>query len=221
MAENTLVAEIGRPTGTRSSKRLRHDGKIPAVVYGHGDPVAVAVDWRALRQVLTTEAGLNALINLEVGGETQLTMVKELQRHPVRHDVLHVDFLRVRADEPITVDVPITLVGEAEEVHRADGTIDHVLYQLSITALPGDIPTELTADISGLVVGDAIRVGDLQLPRGVTTDVDAEETVAVARVEVVELEEPEAAEEGEAEAGEAGADAEGEAGGGGAGGDEG
>jgi large subunit ribosomal protein L25 len=217
MAENTLVAETGRPTGSRASNRMRAEGKIPAVVYGHGDPVAVAVDWRALRQVLTTEAGLNALINLEVEGETQLTMVKELQRHPVRHDVLHVDFLRVRADEPITVDVPITLTGEAEEVQRADGTIDHVLYQLTITALPGDIPTELTADISGLVVGEAIRVGDLQLPHGVTTDVDPEETVVVARVEVVELEEPEAVEAEEAE-GEA---AEAEAAGGDTGGDEG
>jgi large subunit ribosomal protein L25 len=210
MAENTLVAETGRPTGSRPSKRMRTEGKIPAVVYGHGDPVAVAVDWRALRQVLTTEAGLNALINLQVEGETQLTMVKELQRHPVRHDVLHVDFLRVRADEPITVDVPITLTGEAEEVQRADGTVDHVLYQLEITALPGDIPTEVTVDISGLVVGESIRVGDLRLPRGVTTDIDPEETVVVARVEVVELEEAEAEEveaaEGEAEAEPAGGD---------------
>jgi large subunit ribosomal protein L25 len=210
MAENTLAAETGRPTGSRPSNRLRAEGKIPAVVYGHGDPVSVTVDWRALRHVLTTDAGLNALINLEVEGDTQLTMVKELQRHPVRHDVLHVDFLRVRADEPITVDVPITLTGEAEEVHRADGTVDHVLYQLTITALPGNIPTELTADISGLVVGEAIRVGDLQLPRGVTTDVDPEEPVVVARVEVVELEEPEV-EEGEAGEGEAGEAGEGEA----------
>jgi large subunit ribosomal protein L25 len=209
MAENTLVADTGRPIGTRSSRRLRAGGKIPAVVYGHGDPVAIAVDWRSLRQVLTTEAGLNALINLEVEGETQLTMVKELQRHPVRHDVLHVDFLRVRADEPITVDVPITLVGEAEEVHRADGTVDHVLYQLEITALPGDIPTELTADISGLVVGESIRVGDLALPPGVTTDIDPEEPVAVARVEIVELEEPEVEEEAaEGEAAEEGAEGE-------------
>jgi large subunit ribosomal protein L25 len=220
MAENTLVADTGRPIGSRPSKRLRHEGKIPAVVYGHGEPVAVTVDWRALRQVLTTEAGLNALINLEVEGETQLTMVKELQRHPVRHDVLHVDFLRVRADEPITVDVPITLTGEAEDVHRADGTVDHVLYQLEITALPGDIPTELTVDISGLAVGDLIRVGDLQLPRGVTTEIDPEEPVVVARAEVVvELEEAEV-EEAEAAEGEGAEGGEGEPGGG-ASGDEG
>jgi large subunit ribosomal protein L25 len=216
MPENVLAASTGRPTGSRPSKRLRAEGKVPGVVYGHGDPVSVSVDWRELRHVLTTEAGLNALINLEVGGETQLTIVKELQRHPVRHDVLHVDFLRVRADEPITVEVPINLIGEAEEVHRADGTVEQTLYHLAITALPGDIPTELTADVSELVVGDSIRVSDLRMPSGVTTDVDLDEPVAVARMEVVELEEPEAAEEaeegaeGETAAGEGGGAAGGE-----------
>jgi large subunit ribosomal protein L25 len=208
MPEITLTAETGRPTGTRAAKRLRAEGRIPAVVYGHGDPVAVTVDWRALRQVLTTEAGLNALINLQVDGETQLTMVKELQRHPVRHGVLHVDFLRVRADEPITVDVPIVLEGEAEEVHKADGMVDQVLHQLSITALPGEIPTELTLDISGLGIGDALRVSDLRLPSGVTTDIDGEEPVVLAKIEVIEVPEPEAEEEAEAAEGEA---AEGEA----------
>jgi large subunit ribosomal protein L25 len=218
MPEITLTAQTGRPTGTRPAKRLRAEGRIPAVVYGHGDPVAVTVEWRALRQVLTTEAGLNALINLEVDGETQLTMVKELQRHPVRHGVLHVDFLRVRADEPITVDVPVVLEGEAEEVHRADGMVDQVLHQLSITALPGEIPTELTLDISGLGIGDALRVSDIRLPAGVTTDVDGEEPVVLAKIEVIEVPEVEVAEEvegeeveGEAPEGEAGGEPTGDA----------
>jgi large subunit ribosomal protein L25 len=207
MPEITLTAQTGRPTGTRAAKRLRAEGQIPAVVYGHGDPVSVTVEWRALRQVLTTEAGLNALINLDVDGESQLTMVKELQRHPVRHGVLHVDFLRVRADEPITVDVPVVLEGEAEEVHKADGVVDQVLHQLSITALPGEIPTELTLDISELGIGDSLRVSDLRLPAGVTTDVDGDEPVVLAKIEVIEVPEPEAEEaeeaEGEAAEGEA------------------
>jgi large subunit ribosomal protein L25 len=199
MAEITLSAETGRPTGTRASKRLRAEGRIPAVVYGHGEPMSVTVDWRALRQVLTTEAGLNALINLQVDGDTQLTMVKELQRHPVRHGVLHVDFLRVRADEPITVEVPITLQGEAEEVLKADGMVDQVLHYLEITALPGNIPTELTIDVSDLSIGDVVRVGDIGLPDGVTTEVDGEEPVVLAKVEVIEIPEEAPAEEGEEE----------------------
>src|ERR1700709_437332 len=99
MAEITLQATSGRPTGTGPAKRLRVEGKIPAVVYGLGaDPVAVTVDWRPLREALTTEAGLNALIDLHLDGDAALCVVKELQRHPIRGDVLHVDFLRVSAD---------------------------------------------------------------------------------------------------------------------------
>ncbi|MGH9245649.1 MAG: 50S ribosomal protein L25 [Acidimicrobiales bacterium] len=208
MPEITLVAETGRPIGSRASGRLRATGKVPAVVYGHGDPVPVSIEWRSLRQVLTTEAGLNALISLEVDGEQQLTMVKELQRHPIRHNVLHVDFLRIRADEPITVEVPITLTGEAEELQKADGTVEQVLYHLDITALPTNIPTELTVDISHLQVGDSVHVSDLVLPEGVTTDADADETVAAARIQVAEVE-PEVAEE-EAEEAVEGEAAEGE-----------
>ncbi|MGH9185878.1 MAG: 50S ribosomal protein L25 [Acidimicrobiales bacterium] len=197
MAEITLVAETGRPTGSRASGRLRAGGRVPGVVYGHGgDSVPVNVDWRDLRQALSTAAGLNALINLDIGGTSELTMVKELQRHPVRHSVLHVDFVRVRRDEAMTVEVPIELVGEAEDVSRADGLVEHVLRTLTITAKPADIPTELTVDISGLQVGDTVRVADLRLPAGVTTEVDDDEPVVTARIAAA-LEVPEEAPEAE------------------------
>ena len=120
MAEITLPAATGRTTGTRPSKRLRGEGRVPATVYGLGtDAVSVSVDWRELRGALTTDAGLNALINLEIDGHaSELTIVKDLQRHPIRRSVLHVDFLRVSRDVAIEVDVPIVLHGEAEEVTR-------------------------------------------------------------------------------------------------------
>jgi len=96
MAEITLKADVGRPTGTRVSKRLRAVGRVPGVVYGLGhDPVAVDVDWRDLRVALTGDAGLNALIDLEFDGQSQLSIVKSLQRHPVHHTVTHVDFLLI------------------------------------------------------------------------------------------------------------------------------
>jgi large subunit ribosomal protein L25 len=99
--ELTLTATPGRSTGSRPSGRLREEGKVPAVVYGLGkDPISVEVEWTELRRVLNTEAGLNALIDLEVEGETELTLVKELQRHAVRRNVLHVDFLRLDRDAP-------------------------------------------------------------------------------------------------------------------------
>src|SRR5437667_15188 len=125
MAEITLAAEVGRATGTSSSRRLRASGRVPGTVYGlGGDALSVSVDWRQLRHALTTDAGFNALINLEVSGHADLTIVKELQRHPVRRDVLHVDFLRVSRDQAIEVEVPVILVGEAEEVTRNDGVVE-------------------------------------------------------------------------------------------------
>ncbi len=181
MAEINLKVESGRELGTGPSKRIRAAGKIPGVVYGlNVDPIAVTVEWKPLREALTTEAGLNALINLEVDGQTALTIVKELQRHPIKGDVIHLDFLRVSADEEISVDVRIVVTGEAEKVERQDGTVDHLMFSLAVNAKPADIPNEIVVDISNLDVGESIRVGDLTLPVGVSTDVDPDETVVNA-----------------------------------------
>jgi large subunit ribosomal protein L25 len=225
MSEVTLLAESGRTTGSRSSGRLRGEGRIPAVVYGHGiTPLSVSVDRKEFRSVVRTDAGWNAVINLEVGSDTHLTIVKDIQRHPVRNEVVHVDFLVVNRNEAVTVDTPIVLTGESEKVNAASGTIDQQLFSLSVNTTPVNIPNEISVDVSGLDIGDAIRVGDLQLPAGVTTDVDPEEAVAIAQVtratieaEQLEEEAAEAAEEaaegeGEAAEGEAGETAEGEAG---------
>ena len=211
MAEITLPAHTGRPTGSRPSNRLRAEGKVPATVYGlGGDAVTVTVEWRELRHALTTEAGMNALINLQVDEHAaELTIVKELQRHPIKRSVLHIDFLRVSRDVAIEVEVPIVLVGEAEQVTRDGGTVDQALFHLTISAKPGSIPNELTVDISGLTIGDAVRVGDITLPEGVETEVDAEEPVVIGSapqaeevVEAPEGEEVEEGAEGEAAAGE-------------------
>ncbi|HVF73763.1 MAG TPA: 50S ribosomal protein L25 [Acidimicrobiales bacterium] len=182
MPDLTLTAELGRPIGSRSSGRLRVAGKIPGVVYGHGnDPVPVAVDARALRAVLNTEAGMNALITLEMDGSTQLAMAKDVQRHPVRNTVTHIDFLAISRDEVITTDVPVTLVGEATELMRADGVVDHQLFNLTVNAKPGSIPNVIEIDISGLKLGDTIRVSDVALPDGVTTDADPEAAIVVGQ----------------------------------------
>lgn len=190
MPDITLVAKP-RDTkgGSRAAGRLRAEDLIPAVVYGRGsDPRSVSVARRELRQVLTGEAGMNALITLDVEGDSLLTIVRDVQRHPVRNNVTHVDFILVSLDEAITVDVPIHLEGEAIEVVRADGAIDQQLFSLPVKAKPGNIPNELRVDISPLHVGDTVRVGDLQLPSGASTDVDAEEPVVVASFNTAALE---------------------------------
>ncbi|NNE73065.1 MAG: 50S ribosomal protein L25 [Acidimicrobiales bacterium] len=183
MAELLLTAQTGRPLGTRSSRRLRREGHVPGVVYGLGqDPVAVTVPWPELRRVLTTEAGLNALITIDVDGDKQLSIVKEMQRHAVKRDVTHIDFLRVDPNEEIQIDVPIVLEGEAKEVENEDGMVDQTLFTLAVYAKPNAIPSELTVDISELTIGEAIRVSDIVMPEGSRTEVDEEEAVAIGTV---------------------------------------
>jgi large subunit ribosomal protein L25 len=212
MAEVVLAAEVGRPLGSRAVRRLRREGKVPGVIYGHGtEPVPVSVVGRELRVALTGEAGVNQLLSLDTGSATYLTLAREMQRHPVAQTLTHVDFVIVRRDEVISADVPIVLVGEAIEVHHGDGLVEQQMFTLSINALPADIPPSLEADISELTIGGQVRVSDLTLPAGVTTDIEPETAVAIGQPpRVVALEEPseEAAEEGAeaaAEAGEPGA----------------
>jgi len=203
MAEITLKVESGRPLGTRPTGRLRTGGKIPGVVYGHGmAPIPVAVGARDLRAALTTEAGLNALLSLKIGDTTHLAIAKELQRHPVRQNVTHVDFQVVRRDEIVTAEVRIALVGDSEAVRHAEGTIDQEMLSLQIKAKPGDVPAVIEVDISSLDVGESLRVSDIQLPEGVTSDVDPETAVAVAHMPRALEPEPEA--EAEAAEGAAG-----------------
>ncbi|MYJ42133.1 MAG: 50S ribosomal protein L25, partial [Acidimicrobiaceae bacterium] len=165
------------------SRRLRRSGRVPAVVYGMGSaPLTVSVDKTALRVALNTEAGLNALITLDVEGGRQLSIVKDLQRHPVRRDVLHVDFLRIDPDQEVEVDVPLTLTGEAKKVTQASGMVDQVMHHLPVLAKPADIPVEVTADVSDLEVGSSLRVSDIDLPAGVTPAGDADATFAVGLI---------------------------------------
>ncbi len=219
MSEVTLVAKP-RDTkgGSRAAGRLRAEDMIPAVVYGRGsDPRSVTVARRELRQVLTGDAGMNALITLDVDGDSLLAIVRDVQRHPVRNNVTHVDFILVSRDEAVTVEVPIVLLGEATEVHKADGAVDQQLFTLTVQAKPGNIPNELTLDIAVLHVGDTLRVSDLELPSGATTEVDPEEPVVVASFNAAALEveaaDAEAAEEAAEDEDEGGDVADAEAGG--------
>jgi large subunit ribosomal protein L25 len=208
VAEIVLTAETGRSTGSSASRRLRAEGKVPAVLYGAGvESQALSVAWRDLRAALTTDKGLNAVITLRVDGDDHLTIVKDLQRHPVRRDVLHVDFLAVRRDQAVTAEVPIVLVGEPTKVLQERGVVDQTLHALTVQAKPDAIPGSLELDVSELEVGMTLHVSDLSLPPGVATEVEGDDPIATAQVaRAVEAE----AEAAEADDGEEGA-AEGEA----------
>lgn len=199
MNEVSLVADVGRVKGSAEARRLRIAGKVPGVLYGHGvDPLSLAVGSRELRAALTSDAGLNALISLEVDGQRHLAMARQLQKHPVRRTIDHIDFVIVRRDEIVSAEVNVHLVGEALEIEHADGLVEQQLFSLVVHATPGDIPNTIEVDITSLSIGEAIRVGDLKLPSGVTTEVDPEETVVAGQASrtagEVEEEDAEAAE---------------------------
>ena len=214
MSDLLLSAETGRTEGTRPSRRLRREGKIPAVVYGlDADPVAISVDWPDLRRCLTTDAGLNALITLDIDGSNHLSVVKDIQRHPTRRDVLHVDFLRVTEDQQIEVNVPVILQGEARQVTQYDGMVDQSMYEMTISVKPTAVPQEIVVDITDLELGATIKVADVTLPEGAESAMDPDETVAIALITRSTREAIRRAEQGEAAEGEEGEAAEGDAGG--------
>ena len=211
MEEILLTANTMRELGSSSSRRVRKDGVVPGVLYGlNEESVTLSVAWPDLRRALTTDSGINAIIQLEIDGKKQMTIVKDIQRHPVKRDVLHVDFLRIDPNKNVTVDIPLLMIGEAREVSAADGMVDQNMFSLTVSAPPDRIPTEIEVDISALTVGDAIRVGDLNLPEGVISEGDPEAPIAVGMITRSTLESiaaDEAAELAALEEGEEGAGA--------------
>lgn len=205
MSEVTLTASAGRETGTGNARRIRAEGRVPAVVYGGGKPATtVTIDRRELRQALNTDAGQNALITLDVDGDKVVTVVRELQRHPVRRDVTHVDFLMVDPTKPIEVEVPIHLEGEAKAVGRDGGITEQRITVLRVKVRPDSIPDSITVDISDMTLERSILVKDLELPDGceaVTNPQQAVVTAELTRAAVNLRQQGE--DEGEAEAEEA------------------
>ncbi len=149
MPDTILVAETGRPTGSAASRRLRAEDWIPGVVYGLGmDPLVVSVKRRDLRTALSGTAALNTVLDLQVDGTTYSAIVKDLQRHPVRRHVSHVDFIQVNLNAEITVSVPLRLEGTALEVLNNDGLVDPAVDSIEVVCTPRNIPDEFVVDIS-------------------------------------------------------------------------
>ncbi|MBI2170053.1 MAG: 50S ribosomal protein L25 [Actinobacteria bacterium] len=201
MREVTLAAAPRPQSGTGPARRMRREGLVPAIIYGlETEPVSVSVSAQEFSHVMH-RIGLNALINLDVaGGETQLTMAREIQRHPVRGDLVHVDFVRIRADQPVQAEVAVHLHGEPEG-GKEGGVLEHALFTVTVSAKPREIPESFDLDVSELKVGEQKRVGDLRPPEGVEilNDPDAvianvlvprviEEEVFVSMEELAELE---------------------------------
>lgn len=203
MADQIVLTADTRPgDGKGEARALRGQGRVPAVAYGSGlDAVPVHVDARELRHALATDAGENAVLRLDIAGDTHLAMAREIYRHPVRRHIMHLDFVTFDRNQVVTVDVPIVVEGDVE-----GAIVSQPLNALTIEVLPLEVPSQIDVSVEGMEVGDVLRAGDLTLPDGVTLLTDEDRTVVSI---TVPTEEPVEGEESEGAEGE-GAEAEGE-----------
>ncbi|HEX2204440.1 MAG TPA: 50S ribosomal protein L25 [Longimicrobium sp.] len=178
MANATLKASRRDQGGKGAARKLRGTGRIPAVLYGHGDRTeSLSLDAHELELLLHGISAENTLIGLDIDGRRTDVLIREIQRHPYRPQVLHVDFLQVHAGETLRLQLPVRLLGTPVGVRDDGGVLDHVLYEVEVECLPGDIPDAADADVSGLHIGESVRVRDLSIP-GVTILTDGDLPVA-------------------------------------------
>ena len=204
-----LAAAVRLSVGKGPAGAARREGMVPAVVYRGGEgAVSIQVPQRELHRALHTPAGENVLITLQFNEESKETLkgnkeltggegvvlIKELQHHPVSHQVIHVDFHQISLTQKITVSVPLAFKGEAIGVKQQAGVIEHLRWELEVECLPTEIPSEIPVEISGLEKGKTLHVKELSLPAGVRVLTDPEQSV-IACVEPKAEETPAPAEE--------------------------
>ncbi len=201
MAEVQLNIVEREDRGKGAARRSRAAGKVPAVVYGRGmEPVPIEVDRREFLTALHTDAGMNVLLEMKVGGKKMLTLARELQRDPVRGTLLHADFVQVDVTQAVDVEVPVNVTGEAPGV-KEGGVLEQPLFTLHVRCLPTEVPEGIDVDVSGLNIGDSLRVGDISTTDKfeITNDPDEPVVTIAAPISEAELEAMEAGAGQEAE----------------------
>jgi large subunit ribosomal protein L25 len=166
-----LAAEARSKLGRTDSRRLRKAGKVPAIMYGGGEaPESMTLDHNALIRQMSREAFYTSILTLKVGSKAQQVIVKDVQRHPARPQVMHLDFQRIREDEEITLDVPIHFLNEANAkgVKEQGGVVDHLLTDVEVRCLPRHLPEYLEIDVTNLELNQIYHLSDIKLPEGVT-----------------------------------------------------
>ena len=192
MATANLSAKKRTDSGKGAARKLRSAQQIPGIIYGHNrEPQMLAIDWRELERMLERIAPETTVIELDVDGTTSRTLIREIQRHPFKRQVLHVDFLELVAGERVTVDIPLVLVGTPAGVRSSAGVLDQILREVTVEVDPSNIPNHIDVDVSALEVNESIHVGDLVVPPGVEIQDEPDSTVCVLAPPRVEAE-PEA-----------------------------
>ena len=168
MATTTLQTTRRPDHGKGAARTLRSAGRIPAVIYGHNRAAeSLSIDSAALAKLIKAGGAGSAILDVTIdGGSAVKALIREIQRHPLRQtDILHVDLYEVRADEQITLEVPVHLTGTSDGVRNFGGVLDQVLYKLEIRVFPADIPAHIDLDVTPLGIGKSIYVRDVKLPK--------------------------------------------------------
>lgn len=180
MAITSLSATIRDGVGTGVARKLRQTGHIPAVIYGHGrEPQSLVINTREVEKLLSQVSAASTVIELNVGGSTSHTLIREIQRHPTKRSIVHIDFQQLVAGEKVTVSVPLRFTGMADGVRNAGGILEETMHQVHIRVDPSVIPDHIDVDVTPLTIGHSFHIRDLKLPEGVTVLDDAGATVCV------------------------------------------
>ena len=168
MATANLNAKARSDAGTGVARKLRQSGQVPAIIYGHSrQPQSLAIDTRELERLLERVAAASTVIELSIDGRAARTLIREIQRHPVRRNIIHLDFQELVAGEKITVSIPVRFVGTADGVRNSGGILEETMHAVHVRVDPSAIPSHIDVEVTPLTIGRSIHVSDLALPAGV------------------------------------------------------
>ena len=187
MASVPFSATPRSTTGKGVARKLRAAGQVPAVIYGHArEAQSLVLEHHPLQLLLEKHSYQSTVIALTVDGKTVNTLIREIQRHPFKKQIVHVDFQELVAGEKITVPVPLLFSGVPDGVRLGGGMLDQILHELQVTCDPSNIPHHFVVDVTRLTIGHSIHAGEIVLPAGVTLETEADATLCVCAPPKVE-----------------------------------
>ena len=203
MATASLSAEMRNDRGKGVARKLRAAGRVPGVIYGHGrEPQSLSLVARDLDKLLSHIAAGSTVIDLTLGKATTKTLIREIQRHPFKKQILHIDFMELVAGEKVIVDIPLVFVGVPEGVRLSGALLEQIVHSIEVNVDPSSIPNHIDVDVTNLAMGHSLHVRDLVIPEGVEVLTDEDTTICAVIAPRAVVEETAAAAEGEAAVGE-------------------
>ena len=172
MAENfEVIAETRTDLGKGASRRLRHADKVPGVVYGSGEPVSITMSHNEMLKHVSNEAFFSHILDLQVDGKSEMVVVRDMQRHPAKQIIMHVDFMRVKKGVALHMNVPLHFINEdtCSGVKLGGGLISHLVTEIEIACLPKDLPEFIEVDVAELELGSTLQLSEITLPKGITS----------------------------------------------------